>query len=117
MKKTGWPPDLLQDDCRKLFRWFANRIDARWVLRQTLKSKDMNITIYTKSNCPNCVAAKNLLECKGLEFEEKNADNPLVFGWLISEYPDVRQMPQIFIDGQRVGGLAGLQAALKQLGL
>jgi len=26
-------------------------------------------------------------------------------------------MPQIFIDGQRVGGLAGLQAALRQLGL
>jgi glutaredoxin 3 len=26
-------------------------------------------------------------------------------------------MPQIFIDDQRVGGLAGLQAALKQLGL
>jgi glutaredoxin 3 len=30
-------------------------------------------------------------------------------------YPDVKQMPQIFIDDQRVGGLAGLQAALKQL--
>jgi hypothetical protein len=26
-------------------------------------------------------------------------------------------MPQIFINGQRVGGLAGLQAALAQLGL
>jgi glutaredoxin 3 len=30
-------------------------------------------------------------------------------------YPDLRQMPQIFINDQRVGGLAGLQAALKQL--
>jgi glutaredoxin 3 len=29
----------------------------------------------------------------------------------------IRQMPQIFIEGQRVGGLAGLQAALKELGL
>jgi glutaredoxin len=26
-------------------------------------------------------------------------------------------MPQIFINGQRVGGLAGLQAALKQVNL
>jgi hypothetical protein len=34
MKKTGWPPDLLQDDCRKLHKWFASRIDARWVVRQ-----------------------------------------------------------------------------------
>lgn len=32
-------------------------------------------------------------------------------------YPDVKQMPQIFINDQRVGGLAGLQQALKDLGL
>ena len=25
----------------------------------------MNITIYTKANCPNCVAAKQLLKSKG----------------------------------------------------
>ena len=31
--------------------------------------------------------------------------------------PAVRQMPQVFIDDQRVGGLAGLQAALAQLKL
>lgn len=30
-------------------------------------------------------------------------------------YPDLRQMPQIFINDQRVGGLAGLQAALKKI--
>ena len=32
-------------------------------------------------------------------------------------YPEVKQMPQIFINDQRVGGLAGLQQALKDLGL
>jgi glutaredoxin len=31
--------------------------------------------------------------------------------------PSVRQMPQVFINDQRVGGVAGLQAALGQLGL
>lgn len=76
----------------------------------------MNIVIYTKRNCPNCVAAKNLLKSKGLAHTELNADNALVLGVLLDQYPDARQMPQIFIDGQRVGGLAGLQAALKQLG-
>jgi glutaredoxin 3 len=35
----------------------------------------------------------------------------------LKEFPDARQMPQIFINDQRVGGVAGLQAALKQLGL
>jgi hypothetical protein len=42
MKKTGWPPYLLQDDCRKLFRWFADRVDARWTLRQVLTKEKAN---------------------------------------------------------------------------
>ena len=44
-------------------------------------------------------------------------DQPPVMEWFARDYPEVRQMPQIFIQGQRVGGLAGLQAALKGLGL
>jgi hypothetical protein len=32
--KTGWPPGLLQDDDKKLSRWFASRIDARWTVRR-----------------------------------------------------------------------------------
>ena len=35
----------------------------------------------------------------------------------LKEFPDARQMPQIFINDQRVGGLAGLQKALGQLGV
>lgn len=76
----------------------------------------MNITIFTKSNCPNCVSAKQLLEAKGLAYEERDAEaQPELLQQLIAA--GARQMPQIFINGQRVGGLAGLQAALKQLGL
>lgn len=77
----------------------------------------MNITIYTKSNCPNCVTAKQLLKSKLLTYTEMDAEQPPVMEWFARDYPGVRQMPQIFIDGQRVGGLAGLQAALKQVGL
>jgi len=78
----------------------------------------MNITIYTKSNCPNCTTAKQLLKSKGLEYSERDLTNDLVKqAELFAAYPEARQMPQIFIDGQRVGGLAGLQAALKQVGL
>ena len=77
----------------------------------------MNIVVYTKANCPNCVAAKNLLKSKGLTYGEMDADDSLVLSALQSNFPEARQMPQIFINGQRVGGLAGLQAALKQVGL
>ena len=76
----------------------------------------MNIFIYTKSKCPNCVAAKQLLKSKGLRFIENDMDKESVRQAFNFAYPDVKQMPQIFIDDQRVGGLAGLQAALKQLG-
>jgi glutaredoxin 3 len=36
---------------------------------------------------------------------------------LLKEFPDARQMPQIFINDQRVGGLAGLKVALDKLGV
>jgi glutaredoxin 3 len=77
----------------------------------------MRIIIYTKANCPNCVSAKQLLKSKGLEYEEMDFDDEDVRTVFTRLYPDARQMPQIFIDKQRVGGLAGLQAALKQVGL
>jgi len=77
----------------------------------------MNIFIYTKSGCPNCVAAKKILKEKGLRFIENDMDTESVRQAFQFAYPEVRGMPQIFIDDQRVGGLLGLQHALKQLGL
>lgn len=77
----------------------------------------MNIAIYTKSNCPNCVTAKQLLQSRGLAYSERNVEDAATWLELLSLYPEVRQMPQIFINGQRVGGLAGLQAALQQMGV
>jgi glutaredoxin 3 len=76
----------------------------------------MKVVVYTKSRCPNCVSAKQLLKSKNLEYKEINLDNEAERAAFTVMFPDVRQMPQIFIDGQRVGGLAGLQAALSQVG-
>jgi glutaredoxin 3 len=75
----------------------------------------MNIFIYTKSKCPNCVAAKKLLKEKGLKYIENDMDDDKVREAFNFAYPDIRGMPQIFINDQRVGGLLGLQHALKQL--
>jgi glutaredoxin 3 len=77
----------------------------------------MNIIVYTKSGCPNCVTAKLLLKSKELEYEEMDFDDEDVRAVFTRLYPEARQMPQIFINRQRVGGLAGLVAALKELGL
>lgn len=78
---------------------------------------NLTITIYTKDNCPNCTTAKNLLKYKGLEYTELDAENPIAMANLLGRYPAIRQMPAIFINNQYVGGLAGLQSALKQVGI
>ena len=77
----------------------------------------MNIIVYTKSNCPNCLAATQILSSKKLDYIDVDVELGSRWQNLLNEYPDARQMPQIFINDQRVGGLAGLQAALQKLGL
>jgi len=63
------------------------------------------------------VAAKNLLKAKNLRFIECNMDDAEVRRAFEFAYPNVRGMPQIFIEDQRVGGFLGLQEALKQIAL
>lgn len=72
----------------------------------------MQVTIYSKSNCPNCTAAKQLLKKEGLQFTEYSLDDKATRERFTAEHPDLRQMPQIWVNLQRVGGLAGLQAFL-----
>ena len=78
---------------------------------------NINITMYTKENCPNCVTAKRILDAANITY----ADVDIMVGErmanLVKEFPDARQMPQIFINDQRVGGVEGLKVALRQLGI
>jgi len=77
----------------------------------------MNIFIYTKKGCPNCVTAKQLLKLKHLSYIEQSMDDTEVRRAFEFAYPNVRGLPQIFINDQRVGGLIGLQQALKELNI
>jgi glutaredoxin 3 len=79
--------------------------------------KDINITMYTKDNCPNCVTAKLILDSVGLKYADVDIEVGERMANFLKEFPDARQMPQIFINDQRVGGVAGLQTALRQLGM
>lgn len=79
--------------------------------------KDLNITMYTKANCPNCTTAKLVLDSVGLKYADVDVEVGDRLANLLKEFPDARQMPQIFIGDQRVGGLAGLKVALDQIGL
>lgn len=79
---------------------------------------ELKIVIYSKSACPQCESAKMLLKTRSIDFEEIKIDDEAErLAFFQKCGPAVRQMPQVFINDQRVGGLAGLQGALTQLGL
>lgn len=77
---------------------------------------NLRIVVYSKSACPQCDSAKMLLTSRSLDYQEIKIDDEAErLAFFQKCGPSVRQMPQIFINDQRVGGLAGLQAALAQL--
>ena len=79
---------------------------------------ELKIVVYSKSTCPQCESVKMLLKTRSMAFEEiKIDDEAQRLAFYAKCGPSVRQMPQVFINDQRVGGVAGLQAAFAQLKL
>ena len=72
----------------------------------------MNVVIYSKPACGYCVAAKNLMNNKGIEYEERYLDRQESIMQFITEHPDKRSMPQIWIDDEHIGGFEQLKAKL-----
>lgn len=69
------------------------------------------IEVYTKSYCPYCVKAKELLKRKGLEFEEISVEHdPALAEHMIARAGGRKTVPQIFIDGKHIGGCDDLHA-------
>lgn len=69
----------------------------------------MNVVIWSKENCPQCDQAKALLKSKQLVYEERKIGNGYTREDLLEAAPMARTVPQIFIDGQHVGGVAELR--------
>ena len=72
----------------------------------------MKATIWTKSNCPYCVQAKALLEQQGIEYEERKIGSGYTKENLLESVPHAKTVPQIFLDGELVGGFTELKAKL-----
>lgn len=69
------------------------------------------IEIYSKDHCPYCVKAKMLLQQLGIEFEEiDTSKNPDRVQELLARRPSARTFPQIFINGDGIGGCDDLYA-------
>ena len=69
-----------------------------------------NIEIYTTNTCPYCIRAKNLLNAKDADFTEHNVTgDDAAREALLKKSNGMRTVPQIFINGQHIGGYDNLQ--------
>lgn len=68
------------------------------------------IDIYTKATCPYCHRAKALLAEKGAAFNELPIDGNAAKREEMIERSGRTTVPQIFIDGQHIGGCDDLFA-------
>ena len=63
------------------------------------------VVIYTKSTCPYCHAAKDLLDKKGAAYDEISVDGDRAAQMAMAQKANGRTtVPQIFIGGAHVGG-------------
>ena len=66
------------------------------------------VKIFTTPWCGYCRSALSLLRKKGVDFEQIDADDPKTRKWL-REVTGRTTVPQIFIDGQSVGGYTDIR--------
>lgn len=62
------------------------------------------VVIYISAYCPYCTAAKALLRSKNVAFEEIDVTNDPERREEMENRSQRRTVPQIFIDGQSIGG-------------
>jgi glutaredoxin len=72
----------------------------------------MRAIVWSKNACPYCDQAKNLLKLKGIEFEERNISKDYTKEQLLEAVPTARTVPQIFLDGELIGGFTELKKHL-----
>lgn len=69
--------------------------------------------VWSQTNCPACTEAKRLLERHGVQIVEKMLGiNGFTKKDLIEKVPDARSVPQIFLEGEYIGGLNELKRKL-----
>lgn len=74
-----------------------------------------DVVIYTKNYCPYCRDAKELLQKKGLSFTEYDLmTEPQRRNEMIAKAGGRTTVPQIFINGQHLGGCDDIYALERQ---
>ena len=71
-----------------------------------------DIEIFTGPGCGYCDAAKALLRSHRMAFTERDVSDPAVQAEFRERLPRIRSIPQIFIDGEHIGGYEDLELRL-----
>ncbi|HEX2147763.1 MAG TPA: glutaredoxin 3 [Pseudorhizobium sp.] len=70
-----------------------------------------DVTIYTRQGCGYCSRARSLLQSKGVDFTEHDAtSSPDLRQEMIGKANGRSTFPQIFINGEHIGGCDDLHA-------
>ena len=73
------------------------------------------VEIYTQWGCPYCVAAKSLLDNKGIAYEEYDVTmGGAKKAEMIKRVPSARTVPQVMVDDQALGGFDDISALDRQ---
>ena len=67
------------------------------------------VEIYATSFCRHCMDAREFLQAKGVEYEEYLLDPMPLEKDAMIERCGQKSIPQIFINGQHIGGLTDLR--------
>ena len=68
------------------------------------------VEIYTTRTCPYCIAAKSLLQKKGVTYSEIDVGGNPALRAAMTQRTGRTSVPQIFIGGTHVGGCDDLHA-------
>ena len=73
------------------------------------KNSNNKAVVWSQANCPACNQAKALLDAKGIAYEVKMLGENATKQELVEAVPGARSVPQIFLNGEYVGGLDALR--------
>jgi len=72
------------------------------------------IEVYGKTNCNWCVAAKQLLNEKYVNYKYYSLGEDYDLNFIQENFPGVKTVPIIVVNGFRIGGYEDLKAYLEE---
>lgn len=121
--KRSWRYSMLVKDCKIEKMFIEPEVegdpfevsDAETMLKHINPKSQMpkKITLFTKVGCPYCAKAKSMLKDRGLNYEEIIVGKDTTVKSLFA-VTGAKTVPQVFVDGKRIGGSEDLEEYLKK---